>query len=123
MASRYLLDLAMKKFGVLDARKLFYSILDGEIDEKRGLEELTKIKTKNKVLKGYIFGVISIFSKRNRRYSFDIGNADPYTIKKLREIVSSLGDNRFLPDFEKGYFLSWKDYINYITRKVKEADK
>jgi len=113
----------MKKFSVLDAKKLFYNILDGYIDEKRGLEELTKIKTKNKVLKGYIFGVMSIFNKRNRRYSFDVNNADPYTLKRLGEIVSSLGDNRFLPDFEKGYFLSWKDYIHYISRKTKEEDK
>lgn len=113
----------MRKFSVLDAKKLLYSILNGEIDSKKGLEELANIKTKNKVLKGYIFGVASRFDKKYRRYSFHIENTHPDVVKRLEEIMSKLGDNRFLSDFEKGYFLSWKDYLQYTLRKTREEDK
>ena len=113
----------MKKFTVLDAKRIFYEILDGRIETRRGIEKLSSIKSKNKVLKGYIFGVISILNKKARKYSFDINSSDKTTIRKLKEIVTDLGDNRFLSDFEKGYFLSWKDYINYILKISKEEGK
>ncbi|HIE37221.1 TPA: hypothetical protein EYP83_03545 [Candidatus Geothermarchaeota archaeon] len=108
----------MKKFSVLDAKKVLYSILNGELDRKKGLEKLASIKTKNKVLKGYIFGVTSILDKKYKRYSFNVDNANLKDLKRLEKIMSELGNNRFLSDFEKGYFLSWKDYLQYILRKL-----
>lgn len=113
-----IISIVMKKFSVLDAKKVLYSILNGELDRKKGLEKLASIKTKNKVLKGYIFGVTSILDKKYKRYSFNVENANLKDLKRLEKIMSELGNNRFLSDFEKGYFLSWKDYLQYILRKL-----
>ncbi len=110
----------MKKMGVLDAKKLFYEILQEKIDYKSGLEKIKNIKTKNKVLKGYIFGVLSITNKKIKKYSFVLEKSDLTTILRLNNIVTSLGDNRFIGDFEKGYFLAWKDYINFFLKTRKE---
>ncbi len=113
----------MSKIGVLDAKRIFYSMLSGEIDAKKGAETLRNIKTKNKVLKGYIFGVLSILNKKHRRYSFDLYSASKETAMRLSDIVGRLGDNRFLGDFEKGYFLAWKDFIHFNVKAIRKERK
>ncbi len=109
-----------KKMTLMDAKKIFYRILDNPNEKKQLLNTLTTIKTKNKVLKGYIFGVMNIVNAKRRRYSY-YGDDDK-TNKKLLRIVSKMGDNRFLPDYDKGIFLAWKDYLIYRIRKSESVD-
>lgn len=113
----------MSKMSVLDAKKIFYEILNGDMDTKKGIDTLKDIKTKNKVLKGYIFGVISILNKKRKKYSFDVQSASKDNIIRLSDIVARLGDNRFLGDFEKGYFLAWKDYINFNIKMIRREHR
>jgi len=97
------------------AKKMFYKLLDDPSYKKQTLDILANIKTKNKVLRGYVHGVLAITSNKKRKYAYNAN--DPITNKKLLKILSKMGDNRFLPDFDKGVFLAWKDYLIYIKNK------
>ena len=95
------------------ARDIFYRILGNQIDEKDGLKKLEELKKKSKVVKGYIFGIKAILRNKKRKFVYD-PNKNPEYLNDIFQIVRNMGDNRFLGDFEKGYFLAWKDYIRYI---------
>ena len=99
------------------ARSIFYKILRRELDEKEAIEELEKLKKKSKVIKGYIFGVKSIMKGKKKKFAYDPIEKMEY-IDEIFKIVKSMGDNRFLGDFEKGYFLAWKDYIRFLKDKL-----
>lgn len=113
-------DQQEKKTTLMDAKKIFYRILDNPNEKKQLLQMLTSIKTKNKVLKGYIFGVVNIVNSKKRRYSYY--GEDERINRKLLRLVTKMGDNRFLPDYDKGIFLAWKDYLIYRIRKEDSID-
>ncbi len=100
------------------AKNMFYQILDDQGNRKQLLEQMRNVKTKNKVLKGYIHGVLAILDSKKRRYSYRA--EDKSVNQRLYKIVRRMGDNRFLPDFEKGIFLAWKDYLSYLREKHQE---
>jgi len=104
----------MSDKSMIDAKKIFYKALNGDIDSKKALSLLGELirKKKSKVLKGYSFGVKSILLGKKKKYSFNIEYSE--YLENVYSLVKMLGDNRFLGDYEKGYFLAWKDYINYI---------
>jgi hypothetical protein len=95
------------------AREIFYKILRNQVDDKDGLKKLEELKKKSKVVKGYIFGINAILRNKKRKFVYDPVK-NPEYLNNIYQIVRNMGDNRFLGDFEKGYFLAWKDYIRYI---------
>jgi len=101
------------------AKNIFYLILQDKIDLKDGIKQLDELKKKSKVIKGYIFGIQAILrEKKKRKFVYDPKEKPEY-LDDIYKIVRIMGDNRFLGDFEKGYFLAWKDYIKYL----KEASR
>jgi len=105
----------MSEKAMIKARETFYKILKKEIDEKNGVVMLEELRKKSKVIKGYVFGVKSIIREKKKKYVYDPIEKPEY-LDKIYKLVKVMGDNRFLGDYEKGYFLAWKDYIKYIKR-------
>lgn len=112
----------MKKGTMKHAQKIFYNILNGNINKKEGLENIYKISSK-KILKGYYFGVKGLLLKQD---------TDIYTLKakelKLQDInymikkFEEYANFKFTNEFDKGYFYAWIDYLNYI-RNLKAIKK
>jgi len=96
------------------ARDIFYAILGNQINDKDGLKKLEELRKRSKVVKGYIFGVKAILRNKKRRFVYD-PTKNPEYLNDVFQIVRNMGDNRFLGDFEKGYFLAWKDFIRYMN--------
>jgi len=107
----------MSEKAMIRARETFYKILKKEIDEKNGVIMLEELRKKSKVIKGYVFGVKSIIREKKKKYVYDPIERSEY-LDKIYKLVKIMGDNRFLGDYEKGYFLAWKDYIKYIKRSL-----
>ncbi len=96
-------------------REIFYSVLDKKIDVETAIREMDKIK-KTKVIKGYIHGMQGILQRRKKKYSINPKEIDKREARELLNIIRRNLDNPFLPDFEKGYFYAWKDFL---TKKIK----
>ena len=99
------------------AKEMFYKILDGVLDKKEGLDEISKIAV-TELLKGYLLGVKGIlFKQSDNPYSVKIETLSPrekeYLIKKLEKYAAS----KFMSEFNKGYMYAWVDYIKHETSK------
>lgn len=96
-------------------KNIFYALLDKEINRETALREIEKIK-KNKLIKGYIYGMKGITNKKRKKYSINTTEINKERIRYLQKIIRGNLSNPFLPDFEKGYFIAWKDYLNYLKK-------
>jgi|Deesub1362A_J573_1020465.scaffolds.fasta_scaffold00001_344 hypothetical protein len=96
-------------------REIFYGILDRKIDMETANREIEKIK-KTKVIKGYIHGMKGILQRRRKKYSINPKEIDKKEAREILKIVKRNLENPFLPDFEKGYFYAWKDFL---TKKIR----
>ena len=100
-------------------KEFFYALLNKETTLENVLKNVNKMK-KSKVVKGYIHGMKSIVvSRRRKKYAIDPKDMDKNKIKLLQEMIRNKLNNPFLPDFEKGYLIAWKDYINYLRKKFR----
>ena len=98
-------------------KEFFYALLNREMSLETVLKDVNKMK-KSKVVKGYIHGMKSIvISRKRRKYAIDPKNIDKNKIKRLQRMIKDKLNNTFLPDFERGYLIAWKDYINYLKKR------
>ena len=112
------MSVSMKKM-----KEIFYALLNKEITLETALKNIEKMK-KSKIAKGYIHGMKSILiSKKGKKYSINPKKIYKDEIKHLYKMVKENLNNPFLPDFEKGYFIAWKDYFSYLRKNRKLDDK
>ena len=106
------MSMSMKKM-----KEMFYAILNKEATLENTLKNIEKMK-KSKIAKGYIHGMKNILiSKKVKKYSINPKKIDENEIKHLHKMVKENLSNPFLPDFEKGYFIAWKDYFSYLKKR------
>lgn len=100
-------------------QEIFYTVLDKKITLDNALKSIEK-KKKSKIAKGYIQGIKSITGKKRKKYSLNPRKLERNEIKHLQKMIRKNLRNPFLPGFEKGYFIAWKDYLNYLKRSYEK---
>lgn len=97
-------------------KNIFYELIDKKLSKDRAFAEINKIK-KTKIVRGYIHGMNSILYGKRRKFSIDPNNIEKKEIKYLLKTINRKINNPFLPAFEKGFLIAWKDYLEKINTK------
>ncbi|MFQ5710230.1 MAG: hypothetical protein ACE5GD_00470 [Candidatus Geothermarchaeales archaeon] len=104
-------------------KRIFFNILDGEVDKREGLEEARRFE--GPWNRGYVLGMRSILElQRKQSLSLQLNPETPTDdLAFFHKRFGDLSLEKLFRSLDRGYFASWRDYVSYILSHRETSEK